>query len=106
MQTMTVGELKAHFSDALDMVQKGEDVIINFGKRREKIAVLVPFSHYQGKPQRRLGLGQARRPLQFGRTLPCPMKSCSSHELSRKLTFISQDRACAAYLKQGLKVVW
>jgi len=56
MQTMTVGEFKAHFSDALAMVQKGEDLIISFGKRREKIAVLVPFSHYQGKPQRRLGL--------------------------------------------------
>lgn len=56
MQIMTVGELKAHFSDALDMVQKGEDVIISFGKKKEKIAVLVPFSHYQGKPQRRMGL--------------------------------------------------
>lgn len=56
MQIMTVGELKAHFSDALDMVQKGEDVIISFGKKKEKIAVLVPFSNYQGKPQRRMGL--------------------------------------------------
>jgi PIN domain nuclease of toxin-antitoxin system len=26
--------------------------------------------------------------------------------ISRKLTFISQDKACAAYKKQGLKVVW
>lgn len=56
MQTMTVGEVKAHFSEVLDIVQKGEDVVISFGKKREKIAVLVPFTHYQGKPQRRLGL--------------------------------------------------
>lgn len=26
--------------------------------------------------------------------------------ISRKLTFISQDRACAVYRKLGLKVVW
>ncbi|GAM09786.1 PIN domain protein [Geobacter sp. OR-1] len=26
--------------------------------------------------------------------------------ISRKLTFISQDKACAAYKKQGLKVIW
>ena len=56
MQTMTVGEVKAHFSEVLDMVQRGEDVVIIFGKKKEKIAVLVPFSHYQGKPQRNLGL--------------------------------------------------
>lgn len=56
MQTMTVAELKAHFSNALDIVQKGEDVVISFGKKKEKIAVLVPFSRYQYKPQRRMGL--------------------------------------------------
>ena len=56
MQTMTVGEVKAHFSEVLDIVQKGEDVVISFGKKKEKIAVLVAFSHYQGKPQRTLGL--------------------------------------------------
>jgi len=56
MQTMTVGEVKAHFSEVLEMVQNGEDVVISFGKKKEKIAVLVPFTHYQGKPQRRLGL--------------------------------------------------
>lgn len=56
MQTMTVGEVKAHFSEVLDLVQKGEDVVISFGKKKEKIAVLVPFSHYQGKPRRTLGL--------------------------------------------------
>lgn len=26
--------------------------------------------------------------------------------ISGKLTFISQDKACAAYKKQGLKVIW
>jgi prevent-host-death family protein len=56
MQTMTVGEVKARFSEVLDMVQRGEDVVISYGKKKEKIAVLVPFSHYQGKPQRKLGL--------------------------------------------------
>jgi antitoxin (DNA-binding transcriptional repressor) of toxin-antitoxin stability system len=56
MQTMTVGEVKSHFSDALDLVQKGEDIVISFGKRKEKIAVLVPFSRYAQNQQRTLGL--------------------------------------------------
>jgi antitoxin (DNA-binding transcriptional repressor) of toxin-antitoxin stability system len=56
MHTMTVGEVKSHFSEALDLVQKGEDIVISFGKRKEKIAVLVPFSRYDQKQERRLGL--------------------------------------------------
>lgn len=53
---MTVGEVKAHFSKALELVQQGEDIVISFGKKKEKIAVLVPFSHYERKPERKLGL--------------------------------------------------
>lgn len=56
MQTMTVGEVKAHFSEVLEMVQRGEDVVISYGRKKEKVAVLVPFAHYEGKPQRTLGL--------------------------------------------------
>ena len=56
MQTMTVGHLKAHFSEVLERVQHGEDIVISYGKKKEKIAVLVPFERYEGKPQRTLGL--------------------------------------------------
>ncbi|MBC7961628.1 MAG: type II toxin-antitoxin system Phd/YefM family antitoxin [Steroidobacteraceae bacterium] len=56
MQTMTVGHFKSHFSQVLDFVQHGEDVVISYGKKKEKIAVLVPYDRYEGKPQRILGL--------------------------------------------------
>jgi antitoxin (DNA-binding transcriptional repressor) of toxin-antitoxin stability system len=56
MQTMTVGHFKSHFSEVLDLVQHGEDVVISYGKKKEKIAVLVPFDRYEGKPRRTLGL--------------------------------------------------
>ena len=56
MQTMTVGHFKAHFSEVLDIVQHGEDVVISYGKKKEKIAVLVPYDSYEGKPVRTLGL--------------------------------------------------
>ena len=55
MQTMTVGHFKSHFSQVLDFVQHGEDVVISYGKK-EKIAVLVPYDRYDGKPQRILGI--------------------------------------------------
>jgi hypothetical protein len=40
----------------LDFVQQGEDVVISYGKKKAKIAVLVPFDRYEGKPKRVLGL--------------------------------------------------
>ena len=56
MPTMTVGQFKAHFSEVLDRVQQGEDIVISYGKKKEKIAVLVPFASYADKPHRTLGL--------------------------------------------------
>lgn len=56
MQTMTVGHFKSHFSHVLELIQHGEDIAISYGKKKEKIAVLVPFDRYEGKPQRVLGL--------------------------------------------------
>ena len=56
MPIMTVSQFKSHFSEVLDLVQHGEDIVISYGKKKEKIAVLVPFANYEGKPQRTLGL--------------------------------------------------
>ena len=55
METISVGELKARFSEVLDRVQKGEEIIISFGKRREKVAVLLPYTRYHNRQHRRLG---------------------------------------------------
>ena len=53
---MQVGEFKARFSEVLDAVKGGEEVAISFGKKKEKIAVLVPYSKYIRKSPRRLGI--------------------------------------------------
>ena len=55
METISVGELKARFSEVLDRVQKGEEIIISFGKRREKVAVLLPYTRYHNRRHRKLG---------------------------------------------------
>jgi prevent-host-death family protein len=56
MQTYTVGELKTRFSEVIEQVKKGRNIVISYGRRREKIAVIVPYSTYGGKRQRTLGL--------------------------------------------------
>ncbi len=56
MQSMSVGELKARFSEVLEQVRKGEEIIISFGKKRKRVAVLLPYDHYTPKQERKLGL--------------------------------------------------
>jgi len=46
MQTISLGELKATFSEVLARVARGEEIVITYGKKREKVAVLMPYSHY------------------------------------------------------------
>jgi len=62
METLKVGELKSKFSDVLQRVKSGEEIIISFGKTGKKIAVLVPYDKYMSSSPRPLGLlkGKAR----------------------------------------------
>ena len=68
MKTLGIGEIKAHFSDILERVKGGEKVIVGYGKRKEKVAVIVPYTEYQPKERRKLGLlqGKARFELRAG----------------------------------------
>jgi prevent-host-death family protein len=56
MQSINVGELKARFSEVLEQVGKGEEIIISYGKKRKKVAVLLPYDHYTSKQERKLGI--------------------------------------------------
>jgi prevent-host-death family protein len=62
MATMTIGEVKARFSEVLESVRRGETIIVSYGKRREKVAAIVPYRKVAKSAPRRLGLlkGKAR----------------------------------------------
>ena len=52
-----VREFKTHFSEIIEQVRVGEEIIIRYGKKKENIAVLIPYTAY--KPKKiRLGLLQ------------------------------------------------
>ena len=54
MTIMTVGEVKTHFSEALNRVAAGEKIAISFGKKKEIRAFLVPKEPEMKK--RKLGI--------------------------------------------------
>ncbi|MBX3010431.1 MAG: type II toxin-antitoxin system Phd/YefM family antitoxin [Caldilineaceae bacterium] len=57
MKTFPVGEFKTHFSEIIEQVRAGEEILITYGKRKENIAVLIPYASYKSK-KIRLGLLQ------------------------------------------------
>ncbi len=59
MKTLTVGELKAQFSQIIKDVQAGEEIAVAFGKKREVIAYLVPKPNRKPEP-RKLGILQGK----------------------------------------------
>lgn len=56
MKNLQVGEFKSKFSKVLEDIKKGEEITISFGKKKEKIAVIVPYSKYRKKIHRKLGI--------------------------------------------------
>jgi len=55
MESVSVGELKARFSEILERVRGGEEIVISFGRQRRRAAVLVPYDRYAAKGVRKLG---------------------------------------------------
>ena len=53
---MPVGEFKSRFSAVLEAVKRGEEVAISYGKRKESIAVIVPYARYRRRKAIKLGL--------------------------------------------------
>lgn len=60
VKTLGVGEIKAHFSDVLERVKGGEKIAVGYGKKRKKVAVIVPYDEYRPRAQRKLGLLQGK----------------------------------------------
>lgn len=56
MKTLAVGELKANFSSVLDEVKSGHPVAVGYGKRKTKLAVIVPYEQYRKNNGRKIGI--------------------------------------------------
>ena len=54
MGAMTVGELKANFSEVLTKVQQGEEIQVLYGRAKKPVARLVPLK--EELPPRKIGI--------------------------------------------------
>lgn len=56
MSSMTIGELKGRFSYVLDQVRRGKEFVISYGRKKENVAVIIPYRKYRGATKRKLGI--------------------------------------------------
>ena len=63
---MTVGNLKARFSEVLEEVKAGEEIAVTFGKKKEIVAYLIPKSAHKAA-DRTLGILADKGEVSFGK---------------------------------------
>ncbi len=61
MKTLPVGELKTKFSKVISEVKSGEKIIVTYGKKKESIAVIIPYAEYIKKNIINLGLLKSKK---------------------------------------------
>jgi len=64
MKTMAVGELKTHFSEILSEVRNGKKVGIMYGRKKEPVAMIVPYSD-EKQTERKIGVLDGKVTIQF-----------------------------------------
>jgi antitoxin (DNA-binding transcriptional repressor) of toxin-antitoxin stability system len=67
MKTMTVGEFKSRFSEALDAVRAGETIVVSYGRQHRKVTAMVPYSEVKATRKRPLGLLKSKARVRFAR---------------------------------------
>lgn len=60
MKSIAVGEFKAQFSSVIKELQEGHPIAITYGKKRTKLAVLVPYDQYVKSAKRQIGIFQGK----------------------------------------------
>lgn len=56
MKAMSVGKIKAQFSEVLERVQHGESFGVLYGRKKRPVAMIVPYVASRETAERRLGV--------------------------------------------------
>jgi prevent-host-death family protein len=67
MKTLQSAEAKAHFSSILRDVQAGHEIGITYGKKKETVAVIIPYEQWKTKQKRQLGTLEGKMSVKFAK---------------------------------------
>jgi prevent-host-death family protein len=67
MTAMPLAEIKTHLSSVIKQVEAGREIVVSYGRRRDPVAVLVPYREWTCKRPRRLGSLQGKMSVSFAK---------------------------------------
>jgi len=67
MKTIQLAEAKTHFSSIMKIVQAGDEVAIAYGKKKQTIAVIIPYKQWEKYKKRKLGTLEGKMSVVFAK---------------------------------------
>ena len=62
---MQSAEAKAHFSSILREIEAGNEVAITYGKKKQAIAIIIPYEKWKKNTKRQLGTLEGKISVKF-----------------------------------------
>ena len=91
MKTMQLAEAKANFSSVLREVQAGDEIGIVYGKKKETVAVIIPYEKWKKSQKRRLGTLEGKMPVVFAEDFTMTDGELITQKLNEVYENIDQD---------------
>ena len=65
MKTLQTAEAKTHFSSIMKDIQAGNEVAITYGRKKETVAVIIPYEKWKKSQKRELGTLEGKVSVEF-----------------------------------------
>ena len=65
MKTLQTAEAKTHFSSIMKDIQAGNEVAITYGRKKETVAVIIPYEKWKKSQKRELGTLEGKVSVKF-----------------------------------------
>ena len=67
MRVLQSAEAKTHFSSILKDVEAGNEVVITYGRKKQTVAVIIPYNQWKKTKKRQLGTLKDRAKVHFSK---------------------------------------
>ena len=65
MRVLQSAEAKTHFSSILKDIEAGNEIAITYGRKKQTVAVIVPYDQWKKKKKRQLGTLKGKAEVNF-----------------------------------------
>ena len=67
MKTLQSAKAKTHFSSVLKDIEAGNEITITYGKKKQAIAVIIPYEKWRKNQKRELGTLEGKMSVVFSK---------------------------------------